>query len=186
MEPESPNRVPTILASPMVSASDKISSTHGTTDDTNAPTVEQVMDAHNEEVERAKAEELKTHTVSTEVKRIEEIMKKSGEPEEKAVAYTSVLGTKEYIYIEESLVVILLQLDKVEGNSNMEIRKASKSAVCKIQQVLTELENKTKSNMVTAEPSNEAEAMAIDETASLADKDHSETAQPMIHQLQIM
>ena len=178
-EPEPPKKVPTSPASSTVSASDKTSSTHGTNDDTNAPTVEQAMDTHDQEVEGAKAEELKTHTVPPEVKRIEEIMKKSGELEEKVAAYTSVLGSKEYIYIEESLVAILLQLDKVETNGNMEIRKARKSAVCKIQEMLTELENKAKSNMATAELSNEAKAMNTDEaaTTTAASKDHASSRQ---------
>jgi len=43
-----------------------------------------------------------------------------------------------------------LQLDKVESNGNLEIRKARKSAVC-IQQMLTDLENKAKSNTTATE-----------------------------------
>ena len=168
IEPEAANKVSTSPPSSTASASDKISLTQETTDDANAPTVEQAMDTHNQEVEGVKSEELKVDTVPPEVKRIEEIMKNSGELEEKVAAYTGVLGSKEYIYIEESLVAILLQLDKVETNGNIEIRKSRKSAVCKIQHVLTELESKAKSNMATAELSNKAEAMATDEVVSPA------------------
>ena len=177
IEPEAANKVSTSPPSSTASASDKISLTQETTDDANAPTVEQAMEMHNQEVEGVKSEELKVDTVPPEVKRIEEIMKNSGELEEKVAAYTGVLGSKEYIYIEESLVAILLQLDKVETNGNMEIRKSRKSAVCKIQHVLTELESKAKSNMATAELSNKAEAMATDEVmspATTAGKDNSE------------
>ena len=64
--------------------------------------------------------------------------------------YSGVPGSKECIYIEESLMSILLQLDKIETNGNMQIRKARKSAMCKIQQMLAELKNKAKDNMVAS------------------------------------
>ena len=145
--------------------------------DTAAATLEQAWDTHNPEIP-TKAEEPKT-SIPIEVKRIEEIMEKSLELEEKVTAYTGVLGSKDYIYIEESLVAILLQLDKVETNGNMEIKKARKSAVCRIQQMLTELESKAKDNMAATELSNEAETMGTDEAtgmspATSAGKDNSE------------
>ena len=145
--------------------------------DTTAATLEQARETHNPEMP-TEAEEPKT-SVPIEVKRIEEIMEKSVELEKKVTAYTGVLGSKDYIYIEESLVAILLQLDKVETNGNMEIRKARKSAVCRIQQMLTELESKAKNNMATTELSNEAEIMGTDEATSIspatsAGKDNSE------------
>lgn len=145
--------------------------------DTTAATLEQAWDTRNPEMP-TKAEEPKT-SVPIEVKRIEEIMEKSVELEKKVTAYTGVLGSKDYIYIEESLVAILLQLDKVETNGNMEIRKARKLAVCKIQQMLTELESKAKDNVAATELSNEAETMGTDEAtgippATSAGKDNSE------------
>ena len=48
---------------------------------------------------------------------------------EKIASYNGIPGSKDYIYIEESLVAILLQLDKVETNGDMEIWKRRKSAV---------------------------------------------------------
>ena len=74
--------------------------------DTTVATLEQAWDTHNPEMP-TEAEEPKT-SVPIEVKRIEEIMEKSVELEKKVTAYTGVLGSKDYIYIEESLVAILL------------------------------------------------------------------------------
>ena len=91
-----------------------------------------------------------SETVLPELEKIQEIMNKSGGLEEKIMMYCGVPGSKEYIYIEESLMSILLQLDKIETNGNMEIRKARKSAVCKIQQMLADLENKAKDNMAAS------------------------------------
>ena len=79
-------------------------------------------------------------------------MNKSGGLEEKVMTYSGVSGSKEYIYIKESLISTLLQFDKIETNGNMQIRKARKSAVCKIQQMLPDLENKAKDNMAASKP----------------------------------
>jgi len=87
--------------------------------------------------------------VSSAIKRIEEIMNKSIELEERVSSYCGMVGTKDYIFIEESLMTILLLLDKVETHGNLEIRKVRKSAVCKVQELLTTLENKAKGKMVT-------------------------------------
>ena len=118
------------------------------------------------------AEEPTTELLSPEINKIAEIMKKTGELEEKISAYSGLLGSKDYIYIEESLVSILLQLDKIDTNGNIEIRKARKSAVCQIQQMLTDLENKAKSNMATTETEStkmDAEAVITDEVAEASD-----------------
>ena len=85
-----------------------------------------------------------------EVKTIVEIMEKSTALEEKVLSYDGTVGTKEYIFLEESLVAILLLLDKVETHSNSEIQRVRKSAVCKIQQILITLENKAKGKMVAS------------------------------------
>lgn len=79
-----------------------------------------------------------------EIKQIEEIMQKSIEMEEKVLSYNGAVGTKDYMFLEESLMNILLLLDKVETHGNLEIRKVRKSAVCKIQQLITTLESKAK------------------------------------------
>ena len=79
-----------------------------------------------------------------EVKHIEEIMQKSTELEKTVASYNGAVGTRDYIYLEESLMAILLLLDKIETRGNSEIRTVRKSAVCKIQQLLTTLENKAK------------------------------------------
>ena len=79
-----------------------------------------------------------------EVKQIEEIMQKSTELENSVLFYNGAAGTKDYVFLEESLMTILLLLDKVDTHGNSEIRKVRKSAVCKIQQLLTTLENKGK------------------------------------------
>ena len=110
------------------------------------------------EAAEAKAEQIKHNVLPAEIRMIEEIMKNiSVELEGRVVAYNGVLHSKEYIYIEESLVAILLQLDKVDANGNQEIRKARKSAVCKIQQLLTNLESK-------ATDKDDDQTVAIDET----------------------
>ena len=67
---------------------------------------------------------------------------RSGELEDKVSTYSGSIGSKDYIFIEESLVTILLQPDNIETNGNLKIRKARKSAICTIQQMLTNLENK--------------------------------------------
>ena len=79
-----------------------------------------------------------------EVKQIEEIMQRSTDLENRVSFYNGAIGTKDYIFLEESLMSILLLLDKVETHGNSEIRNVRKSAVCKIQQLLTILENKAK------------------------------------------
>lgn len=79
-----------------------------------------------------------------EIKQIGEIMQKSIDLEQKVLSYNGTVGTKDYIFLEESLMTILLLLDKVETHGNSEIRKVRKSAVCKIQQLLALLENKAK------------------------------------------
>lgn len=79
-----------------------------------------------------------------EVKQIEEIMQRSPELENRVSFYNGTAGTKDYVFLEESLMSILLLLDKVETHGNSEIRNVRKSAVCKIQQLLTTLENKAK------------------------------------------
>ena len=79
-----------------------------------------------------------------EVKQIEEIMQRSTELENRVLFYNGGVGTKDYVFLEESLMSILLLLDKVDTHGNSEIRNVRKSAVCKIQQLLTTLENKAK------------------------------------------
>ena len=79
-----------------------------------------------------------------EIKQIGEIMEKSIDLEKRALSYNGTVGTKDYVFLEESLMAILLLLDKVETHGNSEIRRVRKSAVCKIQQLLTTLENKAK------------------------------------------
>ena len=103
------------------------------------------------------ATDLKEFTVSEELKlqypeirKIEEIMQKSTELEQQVLAYNGRVGTKDYIFLEESLMNILLLLDKVETHGNIEIRNTRKLAVCKIQQLLTILESRTKSKMVSS------------------------------------
>ena len=83
-------------------------------------------------------------------RKIEEIMQKSTELEHQVSAYNGTVGTKDYVFIEESLMNILLLLDKVETHGNFEIRHIRKSAVCKIQQLLTTLESRAKGKMVTS------------------------------------
>ena len=82
--------------------------------------------------------------MSPEIKRIEEIMLKSIELEKKVLSYSGTVGTKDYVFLEESLMDILLLLDKVETHGNSEIRKIRKSAVCRIQELLTILEKQSK------------------------------------------
>ena len=123
------------------------------------------------------AEELAaTNVEPIEFKKIEEIMTKSKELEEQIASHNGIPGSKDYIYIEESLVAILLQLDKVETNGNMEIRKRRKSAVCSIQQMLTDLETKAKNNMTTTETDTDTtEAMATDEVTDLSTAEQPST-----------
>lgn len=85
-----------------------------------------------------------------EIRKIEEIMQKSTKLEQQVLAYNGRVGTKDYIFLEESLMNILLLLDKVETHGNFEIRNTRKSAVCKIQQLLTTLESRAKSKMVSS------------------------------------
>lgn len=100
--------------------------------------------------EPAETKEHELNTTPPEIKKIEQLMKKTLELERRICAYDGTLNSKDYVFIEESLMTILLQLDNVETNGNLEIRKSRKSAVCSIQQMLTNLEDKAKSNMVTA------------------------------------
>ena len=79
-----------------------------------------------------------------EIKQIGEIMEKSIDLEKRVLSYNGTVGTKDYVFLEESLMAILLLLDKVETHGNSEIRRVRKSAVCKIQQLLATLENKAK------------------------------------------
>ena len=123
------------------------------------------------------AEEPKVlNTLLPEIDKIQEIMNKSGEFEEKITSYSGVPGCKEYIYIEESLMSILLQLDKIETNGNVEIRKTRKSAVCKIQQMLTELENKAKDNMTVSEAASADDTSTTSETTDINMVDQSPVA----------
>ena len=92
-----------------------------------------------------------TDCLPPEINKIAEIMKKTLELQEKISAYDGVSGSKDYVYIEESLVAVLLQLDKIETNGNVDIRKARKSAVCQVQQMLTDLENNAERNMAATE-----------------------------------
>jgi len=81
---------------------------------------------------------------SPEILKINEIAQKSVDLEQKVLSFEGTRGSKEYILIEESLVSLLLLLDKIETNGNMEIRKARKSTIWRIQQLLSNLEDKTK------------------------------------------
>ena len=116
-----------------------------------------------------------------EINKIADIMKKTVELQEKISAYDGVPATKDYIYIEESLVAVLLQLDKIEANGNVDIRKARKSAVCQVQQMLTDLENKAKSNMAATEIEftrvEDDKAVVTDDEAVVTD-DVSDVEQP--------
>ena len=89
---------------------------------------------------------------SPEIQRITEIVEKTVALENSISSFEGGRGSKPYIFIEESLVSLLLLLDKIETNGDMDIRKARKSAVCQIQQLLSDLENKTKAeNTATAQ-----------------------------------
>ena len=81
---------------------------------------------------------------SPQIFKINEIVQKSVELEQKVSSFEGTRGNKEYILIEESLMSLLLLLDKVETNGNEDIRKARKSTVCHIQQLLSNLEERTK------------------------------------------
>lgn len=96
-----------------------------------------------------------TSELSPEIKKINKIVEQIVELESSVSTFEGARGSKQYVFIEESLVSLLLQLDNVETNGNIDIRKARKSAVCQIQQLLSDLEDKTKpeSNSVKAEDS---------------------------------
>ena len=81
---------------------------------------------------------------SPEIFKINEIAQKSVDLEQKLASFEGTRGSKEYILIEESLMSLLLLLDKVETNGDADIRKARKSTVCRIQQLLSNLEEKAK------------------------------------------
>ena len=188
MTPESPSKPakdPSVARGRDEDAAEKTTDTMtSSTDDTNStpqssaeqktdPTSEVMSSQHAEQP----AEELAaTNVEPIEFKKIEEIMTKSKELEERIASYNGIPGSKDYIYIEESLVAILLQLDKVEINGNMEIRRRRKSAVCSIQQMLTDLETKAKNNMATTETdSDTTEAMATGEVTDLSTAEQPST-----------
>ena len=79
-----------------------------------------------------------------EILRINEVIQKSLDLEQKVLSFKGGRGTKEYFIIEELLVSLLLLLDKIETHGDADIRKARKSAVCHVQQLLSNLEEKAK------------------------------------------
>jgi len=85
-----------------------------------------------------------------EIQKINEIVEKTVELENKILSFEGARKSKQYIFIEESLVSLLLLLDNIETNGNMDIRKARKSAVCRIQQLLSDLEEKAEADKTTA------------------------------------
>lgn len=137
-------------------------------------TTGKVPEQHTPEAMESQSQQPANHEGPTmdssppEINKIAEIMKKTVELQEKISAYGGVPGSKDYIYIEESLVAVLLQLDKIETNGNVDIRKARKSAVCQVQQMLTDLENKAESNMVATETAKEdGEAVVTDDASEV-------------------
>jgi len=85
-----------------------------------------------------------------EIQKINGIVEKTVELENKILSFEGARKSKQYIFIEESLVSLLLLLDNIETNGNMDIRKARKSAVCQIQQLLSDLEEKAEADKNTA------------------------------------
>ena len=148
---EKPDDTIDVTAASSTASGDKITNLtppSTSTKDIPDPTAEAV-----DSLDRQPPEEAKSYSLppESEINKIAEIMKKTGELQVKISTYSGVAASKEYIFIEESLVAILLQLDNIDTNGKMEIRKARKSAVCKIQQMLTDLENKAESNMAATE-----------------------------------
>jgi len=105
-----------------------------------------------------------------EIQKINKIVEKTVELENNILSFEGARKSKQYIFIEESLVSLLLLLDNIETNGNMDIRKARKSAVCHIQQLLADLEekvetdknitNEVKSDKVEEYPEDKAEDVA--------------------------
>jgi len=81
-------------------------------------------------------------TSSPEIVKISEIAQKSLDLEQRLLSFRGPRGSKEYIVIEESLMTLLLLLDKIETHGDVDVRKARKSTVCRIQQLLSNLEEK--------------------------------------------
>ena len=64
------------------------------------------------------------------------------ELEKLAMGYTGEAGGKEYLFLSESLMDMLLKLDLIESNGVKEVRDARRSAVVMIQEVLSLLESR--------------------------------------------
>lgn len=63
-----------------------------------------------------------------------------------AMSFAGVSGSKEYLFLSESLMDILLKLDLIESNGVKEVRDARRSAVVMIQEVLGLLESRAMKN----------------------------------------
>ena len=121
-----------------------------------------------------------TDCLPPEINKIAEIMKKTLELQEKISAYDGVSGSKDYVYIEESLVAVLLQLDKIETNGNVDIRKARKSAVCQVQQMLTDLENKAESSSINNVGPSLTEVTSSTEESTVVGDEHGDAVETVM------
>ena len=77
---------------------------------------------------------------------IAQLSEQAKELQNPAMSFAGVSGSKEYLFLSESLMDILLKLDLIESNGVKEVRDARRSAVVMIQEVLGLLESRAMKN----------------------------------------
>ena len=75
---------------------------------------------------------------------IAELSELASQLKEPVVSFAGEAGSKEYLFLSESLMDVLLKLDLIESNGDKEVRDARRSAVVMIQEMLGLLESRAK------------------------------------------
>lgn len=82
---------------------------------------------------------------------IAELSEQANKLQKPAMSFTGEAGSKEYLFLSESLMDLLLKLDLIESNGDKEVRDARRSAVVMIQEVLGLLESRAMNMQVDLE-----------------------------------
>lgn len=84
--------------------------------------------------------------------RIKSIIEKSQVMEDKIKEFNDPIQSKKYLYISETLMNLLLDLDAVDSDGIDEVRKARREGVQTIQNLVAQLEDKLEENKKNGEP----------------------------------
>ena len=109
-------------------------------DTTNSPTASQ----HSNEDEQ---DHVLSKDVEDRLAAVEGVKQKAEQLKEQVNSFAGQKGTKEFLFLDESLLSLLLELDKVETMGCTDIRQARKTTVLMIQELHSILESRAVNNV---------------------------------------